>query len=194
MVGLHPRNQSWSSLWSHAKHDLNMMIQNLERGFIDQGEVRQDNNTTCSNEEAHEYWGVTTSIDQSDISMVLSHYSLPWQNMVLSYWLFKFAQKWQGIPSHKWRYSYPLVTNCSQVFGHDSWCKPHCLCNTAHLSNHRHNVVEFVNSRTDSLQSEEQNSALVKITSLIFSRKNFKYSAYNSSSSRSYCHWRSHRT
>jgi hypothetical protein len=41
------------------------------------------------------------------------------------------------------------------------------LCNASHLSNHCHNVVEFVNSRTDSLQSEEQNSVLVKITLLI---------------------------
>ena len=59
------------------------------------------------------------------------------------------------------------MTNCSQVFRDNSWRKPHCLCNASHLSNHCHNVVEFVNSRTDSLQSEEQNSVLVKITLLI---------------------------
>jgi len=51
------------------------------------------------------------------------------------------------------------------------------LCDASHLCDHRHNVVEFVNSRTDSLQSEEQKSAPVKVTSLFFliEKKNFRY-------------------
>ena len=47
-----------------------------------------------------------------------------------------------------------FVVNCAQALGHVYRSRPQSLWDAPHLSDHRHDVVELVNSRTNSLQPQ----------------------------------------